>query len=364
MFSARPDQSKATPARSRILAQIVLGVNALCLIPAAAQEQPALPEGQAGTETGAESQPAAPLPMDAPSRAVDYSVRIDSPRNLRELLEDNLDLLRWRGNPRLDIDQLQRLVRVAPEQAKTLIATEGYYTPTSHRHARYQRRKPVARIVVEPASRCWWATSTSCCAASSRPTRAAPRSTPPPCARAGAAGRHAASAPADWEAAKRGLLRQIMQSRFPRAQLLESSATVDPDATAPCSRWSSTAAPMRASAPEDRRPAALSGQHHHQPEPDPPRRRIQRGRAAGLQGKLQETGYFATVEVSADMSGVVALKRGGEPAEPGRGSPKPAPPAGPVTLPVLVRVTENKQQERVARRRFLDQHRRARPGHL
>ena len=84
MFSARPDPCTAmAPARSRILAQIVLGVNALCFVPmAAAQEQP---------------------PPEAPSRAVDYNVRIDAPRQLRELLENNLDLMRWRGNPRLDL---------------------------------------------------------------------------------------------------------------------------------------------------------------------------------------------------------------------------------------------------------------------
>jgi translocation and assembly module TamA len=116
--TTRPEQGDDAPARPRILAQIVLGVNALCLIPAAgAQEQPARPKDQQ-EQKQEQKEPAAPLPMDAPSRAIDYTCASTAPRNLRELLEDNLDLMRWRGNPRVDIEQLQRLVRVAPERSR------------------------------------------------------------------------------------------------------------------------------------------------------------------------------------------------------------------------------------------------------
>jgi translocation and assembly module TamA len=121
------------PARSRILAQIVLAVNALCspLLTqvAAAQDQP---------------------PAEAPSRAIDYDVRIDAPRQLRDLLENNLDLMRWRGNPRLDMEQLLRLVRTTPEQIKTLVATEGYYTPKVSADLDTSGSKPLALVDVVP----------------------------------------------------------------------------------------------------------------------------------------------------------------------------------------------------------------------
>ena len=42
------------------------------------------------------------------AQGVSYTVRIEAPRPLTELLEENLDLVRWRGDPRLDRDQLQR----------------------------------------------------------------------------------------------------------------------------------------------------------------------------------------------------------------------------------------------------------------
>ena len=134
------------PARPRILAQIVLGVSALCpifLAPvAAAQEAPALP---------AEALPAQEAPPpEAPSRAIDYNVRIDAPRQLRELLENNLDLMRWRGNPRLDMEQLLRLVRTTPDQVKTLVATEGYYSPKVSADLDTSGDKPLALVDVEP----------------------------------------------------------------------------------------------------------------------------------------------------------------------------------------------------------------------
>ena len=125
------------PARPRILAQIVLGVNALCIAAGAlAQDKsqdPARDPAQAEAKTG-----------------LNYTVRIDAPRNLRELLENNLDLMRWRGNARMDLEQLQRLVRVAPEQVKTLIATEGYYTPQVSAGLDTSGATPVARVIVEP----------------------------------------------------------------------------------------------------------------------------------------------------------------------------------------------------------------------
>src|SRR5438045_2473061 len=100
MFLATPEVgSSGLPRRPRILAQIAMTVFTLLTCVAAM------------------------------AQAVRYTVAIDAPRPLEKLLSDNLDLLRWQDNPRLDLVQLQRLVKAAPEQARTLIATEGYYSP-------------------------------------------------------------------------------------------------------------------------------------------------------------------------------------------------------------------------------------------
>lgn len=84
------------------------------------------------------------------AQGIDYQVRIDAPRQLENMLEENLDLMRWRGNPRVDMEQLQRLVKEAPAQAKTYIATEGYYSPKISAGLDTSGSRPVARMIVDP----------------------------------------------------------------------------------------------------------------------------------------------------------------------------------------------------------------------
>jgi translocation and assembly module TamA len=297
--------------------------------------------------------------------SVNYTVRIDAPGRLDNLLEDNLDLLRWRGNPRVDLDQLQRLVKAAPEEAKTLIATEGYYSPKVTAALDTSGGTPVARIVVDPG----------------QPTLVsdidlvlqgfvvfegggAPYDA--------AALRNRWSLPvgarfrtADWETAKRDLLREVTRSRFPRAQLVEHSATVDPDA------YKASLRVVIDSGPEMRfGELRIRGLKRYPREVITNLNKIKPGdiytetALQAFQARLQETGYFATVEVSADMRAVLnaeikELKEdedGSAPA-PAQADPdapavagqattgvKPPTAAGPTVLPVLVRVTENKQK--------------------
>jgi translocation and assembly module TamA len=120
MFPATPaHRSAQAPQRSRILAQIAVTV--FTLLAAAA----------------------------ASAQGVQYRVAIEAARPVEKLLEDNLDLVRWQDNPRLDMEQLQRLVKAAPEQAKVLIATEGYYSPRVTAGLETGGSVPVARILVE-----------------------------------------------------------------------------------------------------------------------------------------------------------------------------------------------------------------------
>jgi translocation and assembly module TamA len=170
---------------------------------------------------------------------------------------------------------------------------------------------------------------------------------------------------ADWEAAKRDLLREVMQSRFPRAQLVETSATVDPDA------YKASLRVVIDSGPEMRfGELRIRGLKRYPREVITNLNKIKPGdmysEAAlqALQARLQETGYFATVEVSADMRAVLnaeikELKEDddekapaaqaavtGQETVPGAATTGVKPPTapGPTVLPVLVRVTENKQK--------------------
>jgi len=373
MLSARPDQTTAkAPARPRILAQIVLGVNALCMAAGAHAQDPVPAQTTAPTQDAAPmpanppvqdsvpAQNAATAPATAPDAAAQlpavpepppleqapgglkYNVRIDAPRDLRELLENNLDLYRWRGNARMDLQQLQRLVRVAPEQVKTLIATEGYYTPKVSAGLDTSGATPVARIIVDvgqpvtvgdvdielrgfaPSDK----DAAPMDAAALRRTWTLP---------VGARFRTA-----DWEGAKRGLLRQVTQTRFPRAQLLDSSATVDPDSHRALLKVVLDSGPevrlgeLRIEGLSRYPASVITNLNTIRPGEEYSEATLQ-----ALQGRLQDTGYFSGVEVSADMSSV--LNEQISDLNQGQG-PQQSAASGPTTLPVLVRVTENKRK--------------------
>jgi len=310
MFSA---SSTHLPRRARILAHIAVSVFALLST------------------------------LSVQAQGVDYTIDIQAPSPLDELLEDNLDLVRWRGNPRLDQAQLLRLVRDAPEQAKILIATEGYYSPRVSSGLDTREDVPVARILVDPGEPVLVG-DIELVLKGFEPLGAGAR------AFDGAELRQRWSLPvgrrfrqAEWEAAKRNLLRSVIQTRYPRAQLAESSAIVDPDVRRVLLRV------VLDSGPEarfgelkieglKRYPATIiTNLNQIRPGAEYSEAALQ-----AFQAKVQDTGYFKSVEVSADMG--ASLDEDIENlTEEQKSVPKP-PPENPVTLPVLVRVTEMEQK--------------------
>jgi translocation and assembly module TamA len=259
---------------------------------------------------------------------ISYDVRIDAPRPLEEMLEKNLDLLRWRGNPRLDREQLGRLVRAAPEQVRTLVATEGYYSPEIRSSLDETGGKLVARITVEPGQPVLvgdvelelrgFASSDSKQPFDADALRNSWQLPKGSLFRQG-----------DWEQAKRNLLRRVVQTRYPRAQLAETSATVDPDVRLALLKVVIESGPemrlggLRIEGLQRYPESIIRNLNQIKPGDEYNEAVLQ-----SFQGRLQDTGYFSGVEVTADLSDVIANET--------------APAAGVVTLPVLVRVTENK----------------------
>ncbi|HLL10053.1 MAG TPA: BamA/TamA family outer membrane protein [Rubrivivax sp.] len=101
----------------------------------------------------------------ASSRQVDerrmrYTLAVTAPKPLRELLENNLDLARFRdapGDAALVAEDIDRLVAAAPEQVRALLATEGYFAPTVdvQRLPASGTALPVVQVRVEPGTRAW-----------------------------------------------------------------------------------------------------------------------------------------------------------------------------------------------------------------
>jgi translocation and assembly module TamA len=327
MFPAPPAR---TEAGSRILAQLAVKVSLLAVVMLACA--PALAEG------------------------LRYRVRIDAPRPLDTLLQQNLDLERFRGNARIDREQLQRMVRVAPAQIRTLVATDGYYSPEVSVRLDEAADEPQVLISVQPGE----------------PVRVGDVTLelkgfePPPGQPADrrydrdallaswGLPRGAVFRQADWEQAKRALLRQVVQTRYPRAQLTDSQATVDPDTHLALLRVVLDSGPelhfgeLRIEGLKRYPPSIVANLNQIKPGDDYSEAALQ-----AFQGRLQDTGYFATVEVSADMSAVIGEQlQAGEAAQaqvhapataaaaPGAAEAAASMPA----LPLLVRVTENKRK--------------------
>jgi len=82
--------------------------------------------------------------------AFSYDITLQVPDAQRKLLEDNLDLYRWRGNERMNEGQLQRLVSLAPAQIRELLITEGFYSPAIKAEAGYREGQWLVHIAVDP----------------------------------------------------------------------------------------------------------------------------------------------------------------------------------------------------------------------
>lgn len=180
------------------------------------------------------------LPGMAIAQELRYEVNFNAPKNLQLLLKDNLDILRWRGNPQLDSEQLLRLYRIAPEQIKTIIATEGYFKAQIKSEIVRETSPWQITFSIEPGP------AVKVAAVDIRLAKALP---PEPQASADDVEEQQAppiesqAAPelletwklpvgaifqqAQWEGAKRALLRETSIERYPRAQILRSEASVD-----------------------------------------------------------------------------------------------------------------------------------------
>jgi translocation and assembly module TamA len=68
--------------------------------------------------------------LHAQEAPVRYQVRIEAPRELRELLGERLPLARWRDDPQMTEALLVRLVAEAEADVRRAVATRGYFSPT------------------------------------------------------------------------------------------------------------------------------------------------------------------------------------------------------------------------------------------
>lgn len=159
-----------------------------------------------------------------------YAITLQAPLAQRKLLENHLELYRWRDSERMNEAQLRLLVGQAPAQVRTLLATEGFYSPLVRATLAQRDGAWAVSLEVQPGEpvrvsgvdlKIAGSLNDDAAASQERLARirADWRLSP------GAVFRHE-----DWEAAKRAALRSLLLQRYPAAAIRQSQATVDPEA--------------------------------------------------------------------------------------------------------------------------------------
>ena len=159
-----------------------------------------------------------------------YAITLQAPLAQRKLLENHLELYRWRDSERMDEAQLRLLVGQAPAQVRTLLATEGFYSPLVRATLEQSGAAWAVSLEVQPGEpvrvsgvdlKIAGSLEDGSAASLERLARIRADWSLPP----GEVFRHG-----DWEAAKRAALRSLLLERYPAAAIQQSQATVDPEA--------------------------------------------------------------------------------------------------------------------------------------
>ncbi|MCP1116497.1 autotransporter assembly complex protein TamA [Robbsia andropogonis] len=86
----------------------------------------------------------------APAAWANYDVDIVAPHSLKKLLKQNLNLSRFSKRKDIDAEQLRFLVTAAPQQARELVQTRGYFTPVISTDLRTDDGKSSVTLRVAP----------------------------------------------------------------------------------------------------------------------------------------------------------------------------------------------------------------------
>lgn len=236
-----------------------------------------------------------------PARAAGfaYRVAIDAPPPFRKLLENNLQIVTWRGNRRMALATLRSVFRKTPERILTLMEAEGYYSPTIDTSLSARAGQWVVRLRVVPNAPSRVATL--------RLTLAGALSADPKAyaqALSTLRGRWQVKPgevfrTSDWESAKRRALLTLWR-RYPGARLAFSRATVDPQTRRVALEAAFDSGPLFTFGR-----VTVAGLHRYSPalvenyDPIAPGEPYSQAKLLEFQRGLQDSGYFLTAYVTA-----------------------------------------------------------------
>ncbi|MDC8787149.1 autotransporter assembly complex protein TamA [Roseateles koreensis] len=193
---------------------------------------------------------AATAPSDSASApqgvrmVAEYTLNVQAPSELRELLTENLDLARFRNAPadqRLGTQELARLSAAAPQQAQSLLETEGYFNARVTVDRDLTQTPIVVTVKVDPGPRTTIKNVTFSFSGELAPPESGSASLPAPQQAAQQQAEQLRSAlqgswplkngapfvQGAWSNAKTALLGQARAKGYPQARLEQSAVHVD-----------------------------------------------------------------------------------------------------------------------------------------
>ncbi|QYY32263.1 MULTISPECIES: autotransporter assembly complex protein TamA [Cupriavidus] len=82
-----------------------------------------------------------------------YKVEVEAPKPLREILENHLDLSRYKDRTDLSPNQFAYMVETVGDQVRQFASTEGYFDPVTTARVEGEGDKRVVHVTVDPGAR-------------------------------------------------------------------------------------------------------------------------------------------------------------------------------------------------------------------
>lgn len=230
-----------------------------------------------------------------------YQVEIDTSSYLRSFLLKHLDIIKWQDNPRLTASEWLRLTQDAPQNIEKLLQTEGYFSPLVTPTVTEQNGVSIAKFKIEPGppllvQQVDISFTGEITLAANNNTSVIQQLRDDWTLKPKMQFRQD-----DWDQAKRKLLTAVLIDRYPNATISKSSAAVNLDSnTVQLMVEISSGPSMRFGNLTIEGLERYSASIVENLNPIKPGSRYSQSRLLTFQSRLQESGYFRSVEVTAN----------------------------------------------------------------
>lgn len=233
--------------------------------------------------------------------ADDYQIELDAPGDLESLLEQHLEIITSKNNPRINPREFQRLYQKAPQQIKSLLETEGYFSVQVESKLEQTPGKNIAHFTVIPGppvlvDKIDIEFQGAVIEQSDKPAQREEtlRSNWP--LKSGMQFKQDS-----WSQAKRQLLTKLLLERYPNARISNSQASVDLNTNTANLKVQIDSGPLLYFGETEieglsRYPVKVVKNVN----PIQPGNEYSQAQLLDFKNKLQATGYFLSVEITAD----------------------------------------------------------------